>query len=586
MQAVFAVVPGVPITLPTAVAPQDGAVEGVDFADVMLADPMPAEAAVAGQSEPGLPAAAPEVGEGTVVAVPAFWPPMAFVVAPPPPVASATSDVAAVAGVQVARVSPGPEVPSLASGVDLIPVATDARIAFAPWTAPGGGAEADLAPAQPDKRAIASAQPGQAVKAAADVPAPEVVPAADSPVHTFLASGQSAQSAVPVAAPGNGQAELPPDSPAPDAPAPDAPAPGGAPARQAGPAPAALSTGFANREILPVPSEEHRIDSVRPPTSLAEPIPQPASPASSAMPPTGLDTKAASPQPASIPTSPSGSPIEPPALHPTLAPAVQTLPAPVAAAATSAPIPTVAQVLAPAVVAVAVGTGLATALPQMDQTPPSGTRPEMPPPRTAVAALGEVVRTPALLTPAPAALAIRPPLPAWLELAELDHRAEPEFGIGQSALTSAGPVTSAPAAAPTAASVPQTVAVQVMQGLARHQDGTTEITLSPEELGTVRLRLRPDPRDAERMVVMLSFDRPETMDLFRRHADQLAEAIRSAGYAGVDIGFDQGEQSRGGFADTAGDPTGEAGDSPPAPPPMPHPPPPRLISAATLDLRL
>ncbi|WP_180996037.1 flagellar hook-length control protein FliK [Tabrizicola aquatica] len=187
---------------------------------------------------------------------------------------------------------------------------------------------------------------------------------------------------------------------------------------------------------------------------------------------------------------------------------------------------------------------------------------------------------------APASPAARPPLPAWLELAELDHRAEPEFGIGLSGFASAGPATAAPTVSPTAAPVPQAVALQVMQGLARHQDGTTEITLSPEELGTVRLRLRPDSRDAERMVVMLSFDRPETMDLFRRHADQLAEAIRSAGYAGVDIGFDQGERSRGGFADAAGDPTGEAGDPSPSPPPMVQTPPPRLVANATLDLRL
>jgi hypothetical protein len=122
-----------------------------------------------------------------------------------------------------------------------------------------------------------------------------------------------------------------------------------------------------------------------------------------------------------------------------------------------------------------------------------------------------------------------------------DDRQEPE--IGQASLPWQQPgLPSAPGGQPTGA-LPSGVAQQFATGMAAalHQrpDGGIEITLSPEELGGVRLRLEPDARDPDRVVVHLAFDRPETMDLFRRHADQLAEAIRAAGYAETRLDFGQ-----------------------------------------------
>ncbi len=89
----------------------------------------------------------------------------------------------------------------------------------------------------------------------------------------------------------------------------------------------------------------------------------------------------------------------------------------------------------------------------------------------------------------------------------------------------------------TAAPILSPLVGQVMLAVVKGADGETTLTLSPEELGKVRLSFRPDKQNADRMVVMLGFDRPETMELFRRHADQLADALRSAGYAGVQIDF-------------------------------------------------
>jgi hypothetical protein len=101
-----------------------------------------------------------------------------------------------------------------------------------------------------------------------------------------------------------------------------------------------------------------------------------------------------------------------------------------------------------------------------------------------------------------------------------------------------GPLGFQLAALHTASAVPH-LAAQLVAGLATPKPGVTEISLSPAELGRVKLRLQADAQNPDRMVVMLSFDRPETLDLFRRHADQLTEVIRSAGYTGVDIGFAQ-----------------------------------------------
>jgi hypothetical protein len=123
--------------------------------------------------------------------------------------------------------------------------------------------------------------------------------------------------------------------------------------------------------------------------------------------------------------------------------------------------------------------------------------------------------------------------------------------------------------------------------LSRGHNGSATLTLAPEELGHVRLSFQPDMQAPDRLVVMLSFDRPETMDLFRRHADQLAEALRTAGYAGVQIGFG------GTGTDGARQQTGQtwaadlvADDQIPVAEGLLPPVPRHLASHAALDLRL
>jgi Flagellar hook-length control protein FliK len=112
---------------------------------------------------------------------------------------------------------------------------------------------------------------------------------------------------------------------------------------------------------------------------------------------------------------------------------------------------------------------------------------------------------------------------------------EQSFGMPLIPGTSALPVVVA-SGFPASLPVPQ-IAAQITGALSQWSDGATELALSPDELGHVRLRLEPDASNPDRLVVTISFERPETLDLFRRHAGELAEALRSAGYAGADIGF-------------------------------------------------
>jgi hypothetical protein len=133
--------------------------------------------------------------------------------------------------------------------------------------------------------------------------------------------------------------------------------------------------------------------------------------------------------------------------------------------------------------------------------------------------------------------------------------------------------------------VPQ-VAAQITNALVRSTGGATELSLSPDELGHVRLRLETDSSNPDRMVVMITFERPETLDLFRRHAGELADALRQAGFAGADIGF--GQQGNGSFGSERREGLVAPAFGPDSPPDAAAPtdPPPRHRDGASLDLRL
>ena len=78
------------------------------------------------------------------------------------------------------------------------------------------------------------------------------------------------------------------------------------------------------------------------------------------------------------------------------------------------------------------------------------------------------------------------------------------------------------------------VPLQIVQAAVDVGSGVTEVRMSPEELGLVRLEVRSD---GDRLVMNVSAERQDTLDLLRRHADQLAAELRNAGHQGLDLSF-------------------------------------------------
>jgi hypothetical protein len=84
---------------------------------------------------------------------------------------------------------------------------------------------------------------------------------------------------------------------------------------------------------------------------------------------------------------------------------------------------------------------------------------------------------------------------------------------------------------PGAAGPAQQVADAVRQGFAR---GSIDVALHPEELGRVRLSFSPAEAG---LTITIQADRPETLDLIRRHADLLGDDLRQQGFGTISFEF-------------------------------------------------
>lgn len=106
--------------------------------------------------------------------------------------------------------------------------------------------------------------------------------------------------------------------------------------------------------------------------------------------------------------------------------------------------------------------------------------------------------------------------------------------LSQNAAIPPGPAI--PTRLPEAATPPSR---QVAELVLRMDADRAEITLFPEELGTVRIALS---REGDRLVVRLWAERAETLDLLRRHSVDLAQDLALAGHedALVDLGPSRG----------------------------------------------
>ncbi len=83
-------------------------------------------------------------------------------------------------------------------------------------------------------------------------------------------------------------------------------------------------------------------------------------------------------------------------------------------------------------------------------------------------------------------------------------------------------------------------ASQAVEVFVRQPNRTVEVSLRPEELGRVRLALTTSETG---VVISVTSERPETLDLMRRHIDQLAQEFARLGYQEMDFQF--GEEASG-----------------------------------------
>lgn len=83
------------------------------------------------------------------------------------------------------------------------------------------------------------------------------------------------------------------------------------------------------------------------------------------------------------------------------------------------------------------------------------------------------------------------------------------------------------------------IADQMFAHLNKISDSATSLELSPEELGTLRFNITP----GERLSIQVFVERPETMELIRRHLDLFNKELRDMGFGNSEFTFTEHHHS-------------------------------------------
>jgi Flagellar hook-length control protein FliK len=149
-------------------------------------------------------------------------------------------------------------------------------------------------------------------------------------------------------------------------------------------------------------------------------------------------------------------------------------------------------------------------------------------------------------------------------------------------LTGPAAIATIPSAPPPPVFAPMVMTALRTEAAHPTEDGVTLI-LSPEELGTLHLKMIAE---GDRLQVAFAVERPETLDLLRRHVEQFAQDLRQAGFASASFSFTQGG-SQGSAQPPQYAPFADATSDPAPPPGAPHPSTlPHPAASSGLDLRL
>lgn len=167
-------------------------------------------------------------------------------------------------------------------------------------------------------------------------------------------------------------------------------------------------------------------------------------------------------------------------------------------------------------------------------------------------------------------------------MADMDIKALADAGqpdTFQSAPTAHALTTTQRAQAP---GLPSHIPSDIAHLALRFAGQETEMTLAPEELGRVKMKLHVQDGS---LSLSLVAERPETLDLLRRNIDQLAREFRDLGYANLSFSFSQ--QGSGGSGREFRGPGPDAGpdSDTPASQQGPRPVPIHAASSRALDLR-
>lgn len=114
------------------------------------------------------------------------------------------------------------------------------------------------------------------------------------------------------------------------------------------------------------------------------------------------------------------------------------------------------------------------------------------------------------------------------------------------------PRSAAPAALAQTLSRPETpgmIGRQLAEAFHRLPDRPVELSLNPEELGRVRLSISTAEGG---ITVHVLAERPETLDLMRRHIDQLGREFQALGYENINFAFNEGQSEQGAGANSDG----------------------------------
>ncbi len=93
---------------------------------------------------------------------------------------------------------------------------------------------------------------------------------------------------------------------------------------------------------------------------------------------------------------------------------------------------------------------------------------------------------------------------------------------------------------PEARQIARQVAEQFVSSVNRTTSGQVTIQMAPAELGRVDISMQPREQG---MALLIAAERPETLELLRRHVDLLAEDLRALGWSDLSFQFGAGGQS-------------------------------------------